>query len=283
MVSAKKRGFTVPKGADEKLLRRKYESALAKRQKRFKEEYERFALVQKLKAEALREAAKAAGARPASVSKEAIAQARAVLSKLRKRRPAMPPTLKGHNPVLYPPYTMPWPAQYYSGGGNIEFVPWDGAPNASTGQVGSVLAAWGGGDAIASFSVGVLYFLPAAGTYQVTVTAYISGIYYLYAPGPYQPAIGLLGLSVEADDYEYYPAYEPRSTTTVTSQVLIYGGRDWNYISGQYYATVQFPAGDAPAWYMLAAGTTQEIFAATGCIAAVDAYTTIQSIDVEML
>jgi hypothetical protein len=47
--------------------------------------------------------------------------------------------------------------------------------------------------------------------------------------------------------------------------------------------TVQFPAGDAPAWYMLAAGTTQEIFAATGCIAAVDAYTTIQSIDVEML
>jgi hypothetical protein len=61
----------------------------------------------------------------------------------------------------------------------------------------------------------------------------------------------------------------------------ISGGRDWNYINGQFRVTVEVYVRDAPIPYMIGAGTTQRVSAVEGCLAGIDANTTIQSLDVE--
>lgn len=276
MAATKEGRVIVPEFFDEKQFLRSYQSAVAKRQKRFKEDVARSALVNKLKTEALREAAKAAGAKLSPLTKPIIAGARSVIAQLRQQIPRSNPPRKGADPV---PFGAPLPPLISGIGPNIEFVPWAGSPNPATGQVGSILIAWGAGSATVTYDLGSSVFLAKPGKYRVTVSATVNGIYYLYSPGPYQLAMASLGLTAWAQG----PAagYDPFNTTTVFGEALFYGGRDWNYINGQYNATLEFIAGDAPTMYLIGAGTTQTVFATAGCIAGIDAYTTIQSINVD--
>jgi hypothetical protein len=119
--------------------------------------------------------------------------------------------------------------------------------------------------------------------FTVTATANVSGFYYLMSPG-YQFASVDLALNVWADDADYAPDYMPQASTPIFGEGFFFSaGRDWNYISGQYQATVTFPAYDTPTYYAIGAGTTQKVMAGLGCIAALDAATTIQSITVELI
>jgi hypothetical protein len=281
-MGSKSEGIVFPKGSDEKLLRRRFATAIASREKRFKEEWKRQSTAYKLKVEATREIAKHEGVQLPKLDPIEITRARKILRELRANRPPVPPVFKGHNPCLYPPYQYKWPGQYISESGNIEFVPWDNSPNVQNGHVGSILVAWGGGLASAYYYVGVLYYLPAAATYRVTVTASVSGLYYLRSISTSTNPSAWLRLAVFADDYEYAPGYEPGGNTVISSPALTGNAVDWGYLpSHQFPATVEFPAYDAPTYYLIGAGTQQHISAPPNCIAGMDAYTTIQSICVE--
>ena len=282
-MARKSRKLSIPATANERLFRRTYASAVAKRHRLFNKETERSLLVNKLKTQALVKAARAAKVRSTPIDAKEIRNARAVLRKLRPLRPILPwipPIPVGS---ISPPYHYVFPSEQYKGAPGIFFVPVNGSPNGATGQVGSNLSAYTPGEAIVRYDVGDYFFLKTRGTYRVTATANVSGYYYLLSPG-YQFASISLALNVWADDVDFAPDYMPSASTSIFGEAFFFGaGRDWGIISGQYQASVTFPAGDAPTYYAIGAGTTQEIVAGVGCVAALDAATTIQSITVELV
>jgi hypothetical protein len=273
----------IPATANEKLFRRAYASTVAKRRRLFNEDVERSLLVNKLKTEALAKLARAAKVRSAPTDAKEISNARGVLRKLRPLRPILPDTPQMPVGVISAPYHYVFPSESYKGAPGIFFKPLNGSPNGATGQVGSDLGSYTTGQASVRYDVGDYFFLQTPGTYRVTATANVSGFYYIMSPG-YQLASVSLALNVWADDYTVAPGYMPSASTSICGEGFFFGaGRDWNYISGQYQASVTFPAGDAPTYYAIGAGTTQTIMAGLGCIAALDAATTIQSISVELI
>jgi hypothetical protein len=273
----------IPATANEKLFRRAYASTVAKRRRLFNEGIERSVLVSNLKTEALVKSARAAKLRSAPTDAREIRNARTVLRKLRPLRPILPIIPPIPVGAISAPYHYVFPSEQYKGAPGIFFVPLNGSPNGSTGQVGSNLGTYAAGQASVRYDVGDYFFLQTPGTYRVTATANVSGYYYLMSPG-FQIASVSLALNVWADDADFAPDYMPSASTSIFGEGFFFGaGRDWNYISGQFQASVTFPAGDAPTYYAIGAGTTQTIMAGLGCIAALDAATTIQSITVELI
>ena len=282
-MASKRSQIKIPQGVDDRYLRRLYASTRAKQERLFKQDSDRFALVHKLRASALKKDAKAARVKVPPLGKHTVAEARSTLAVLRKRRPPLPPIIRGHNPTVFPPYSSTFTSSPAPSGPYMEFVPWAGSPNASTGQVGSTLVTWGVGAGIIRYDVELPYYLWAQGTYRLTVTATVSGIYYLYSPSMFSFAYSWLALNVWADDANFAPDYMPQTSNVLCERFLLFPGRDWNYVSGQFQASVEFVAGDAPTPYIIGAGTTQQVIAMDGCIAGMDADTTINSLDIELL
>jgi hypothetical protein len=277
------RKLKIPASANEKLFRRAYASTVAKRHRLFNEDIERSLLVNRLKTDSLVKLARAARVRSAPTDAKEISNARMVLRKLRPLRPVLPDIPPIPIGAISAPYHYIFPTEQYKGASGIFFVPLNGSPNGATGQVGSNLGTFEAGQASARYDVGDYFFLQTPGTYRVTATANVSGLYYIMSQA-FQLASVSLALNVWADDYTVAPGYMPSASTSICDHAFFFAaGRDWNYISGQYQASVTFPAYDAPTYYAIGAGTTQTIMAGLGCIATLDAATTIQSITVELI
>lgn len=270
----------LPKCLDEKMLKK----VLAHRELLRKKEFEQSLQLNRLKVADNQRAAKSAGVNLRKVVPEDPKRQKVARSQLLKFKPGRSPwpAPLGFSSVYYPPYSWVSPAPYEQTNSNdVEYVPWNGGPNRNTGQIGSILAAWGepngSQQASCDMALGSFFTSNSSGVLNVRVNALISGIYRVYSSGLFLFASCSLDLYAEILYIDAEPAYPVQQTTNIVSDSIM-GGVDWNYIGGVYSATVSFnvwPKYD----YILMGGTTQKVFCQANCSAAIDAYTTILSID----
>ena len=268
----------LPKCLDEKMLKK----VLAQRQMLHKREFQKSLQLNRLKVGDNQHAAKAAGVNLRRVVPEDPNLQKMARSQLLRFKPGPSPWPKGLDPVSYPPYAWVSPAPYeQSNSKDVEYVPWNGGPNPDTGQIGSILAAWGepnsSQQASCDMAVGSFFTANASGVLNVRVNALIDGIYRVYSTSPFLLASCSLDLYAEILYIDTTPTYPVQQNTSIVNDTIM-GGVDWNYISGFFSATVSFnvwPKYD----YVLMGGTTQKVFCQANCSAAIDAYTTILSID----
>lgn len=275
---ASKPKLTLPPHVDENVLRRAHAATRSKQRRQFKQAVARERLVNSLKKQYLPKPAR----RPQpAVFKAELAAARAVLGKMRPRRPiyAYTPIV---SPVgsLYPPYNNPF--ENDSRQGTILTRPVAGT--IASGQLGSSIGAWGSGSASVQKGVYDFYFLPKGGTYALVANLKVGGVYYVSGPA-YGIASVSLNLAVWADDVNYDPNYQPTSNTVIetASTDFFAGGRDWDFIDKQTSAVCTFPAGDAPTYYAIGVTLTAQVTATTGCIASIEAAATLESISIALL
>ena len=270
----------LPKCLDEKMLKK----VMAQRQILRKKEFEKSLQLNRLKVTDNQRAAKSAGVNLRKVVPEDPKLQKIARSQLIRFKPgpAPWPMPLGLSSVYYPPYAWVSPAPYeQTNSKDVEYVPWNGGPNPNTGQIGSILAAWGEPDssqqASCDMAVGSFFTSNASGVLNVRVNALINGIYRVYSPSLYLFATCSLDLYAEILYIDATPAYPVQQTTNIKSDTIL-GGVDWGYVNGLYSATVSFnvwPQYD----YILMGGTTQKVFCQPNCSAAMDAYTTILSLD----
>ena len=276
---ARKTPHIIPMNVNEKAFRRAHAKIAKYRTRQFEEAQARSRLVNKLKKEYLPRSGRRTN--PAVYAKE-IAEARSIVRQLRRKRPVLPDQPIVPIGVISAPFDDV--IQAAAERGAIEYQPIDSAPNKASGQLGCTLGAWGAGNAGVQSDVLKYYYLPKSGSYGVIVSAQVNGIYYLSAPALQSASLSLT-LEAWADDYLLAPKYVVKGYTTIESLATPFFSdyRDWNFINGQYLATVTFVAGDAPTYYAIGAGLTSEVQASPGCVASVEASVVVQSIAVVQL
>jgi len=271
----------VPRGLDSKLVKSLNAAALRAQSKRFKANSERFLKLQKLKIGAAALAAKEAGVRRTRPSKEMIANAKSIAASLHRLLPDTPPPA----PLIFgPPYSSSIPLQSSLTGETL-FIPWHGAPNSRTGQVGGSLTAFSlrGGVGTVQSAISSVAFAAVPGTYEVDVAATMRGMYYVMAP-----AYGIA--EIEADLYVNFTdnAVSPSSYFAETNLVgsvtgFFGGGREFAAVNSpdgvsQFDRRFTFTVGDAPGNVQIDAGVVLKVTATPGAVATIDLEMTILSI-----
>lgn len=294
--------LVVPFGLDAKVVRSRYAAMLSARKRAFSAEFEGFTELQQLRFDGAAQAVRAAGVKPAPLSRQSLALARRTVATLKRLQPDIPrhfpPDIPG--PILAgPPYNASVPVEF-SSNGEVDFRPWDAGPKAATGQVGGALNTWSGGVGMAKSEVGLFLQVPkppgsASGlaTYEVVVQATLIGNYYLAAPtGGYAAASAELTLDFLDEVPE--PSFDQPNSVGLISEALLppfTPTTAWDYLNNLNLALSPPPPtpysfqqifkvnmGDAPGPVHINVGVTQKVSASSGAIAGIDIEMTVLSI-----
>lgn len=272
---------TIPRGLDEKLLRRLHQRTLERRRKRYQEASRQFLRTCKTQAEIQRAVGKASGQRVPELSKEIAEKIRELQERLRRTKKSPRPA-KGHNPVRYPPFDFAQGGllSEHNAGYLANPIALPTGPVAATGAAGGFLESappitsdYGAGQAQSEVGIGLFFWPGGTGTLNVTAQASLNGSWWAISPIWYffATVFGALTVTIEDTQSGNY-AFGQTDLANVTSISFETGG-----LTGQYSASISYPI-QSTRLYQISAGAMQSVFAMPGCQAMINTGMNIDSI-----